>query len=87
MPMFLQEVCPIEGRRINKNWYVDYEGKRIYFCSPSAPGKFKKDPERYMRDLHERGVTLEDTPKPKQDQGVHKKGAKKEPAGRYRNPG
>jgi len=87
MPMFMQEVCPIEGRRINKRWYVDYKGKRIYFCSPSAPRKFMKDPDRYFNELLEKGVTLEDTPKPSQDHGIHPKGAKKEPAGGYHNPG
>ncbi|HUS57722.1 MAG TPA: hypothetical protein VM141_03640 [Planctomycetota bacterium] len=87
MSLFKQEVCPIEGRRINKSWFVDYDGKRIYFCSPSAPKKFLKAPARYMEELRLKGVELEDTPKPKQDRGVHKKGAKKEPAGKYHNPG
>ena len=87
MPAFKQEVCPIEGKRINKKWYLDYNGKRIYFCSPSAHKKFMKDPDRYMEELEERGVELEDTPQPWQDHGVHKKGSKKEPSGKYHNPG
>jgi len=87
MSMFRQEICPIEGKRINKHWYIDYNGKRIYFCTPGASAKFKKDPDRYMAEFEEKGVILEDTPKPKQDRGLHKKGARKEPAGKYRNPG
>jgi YHS domain-containing protein len=60
-----QTKCPIRGSTINKNVYVDYQGKRIYFCCPPCIKEFKKDPEKYMKDFEEQGVVLEDAPGPK----------------------
>jgi YHS domain-containing protein len=58
-----QTKCPVLGGDIDKNVYVDYEGKRIYFCCAGCPEEFKKDPAKYMKKLKEQGVTLEATPK------------------------
>ncbi len=58
-----QEKCPVMGYKINKELYVDYEGKRIYFCCPSCPEEFKKDPDKYMKKLQDEGVVLEEVPK------------------------
>ena len=33
----VQTVCPVMGGVINKDLYVDYKGKRIYFCCPDCP--------------------------------------------------
>ena len=48
--------------KINKDLYTDYKGKRIYFCCPPCIKTFKEDPEKYIRQMEERGITLEDTP-------------------------
>lgn len=58
-----QEKCPVMGGTINKDIYVDYQGKRIYFCCEACPKEFNKDPDKYMKKLKEQGVTLEDAPK------------------------
>jgi YHS domain-containing protein len=57
-----QTTCPVMGGNINREVYMDYEGKRVYFCCPSCIGEFEKDPERYMKKMTEEGVTLEDSP-------------------------
>jgi len=84
MSALKQEICPVSGKRINKDWFVDYNGKRIYFCCPSCPATFKKDPEKYMEEFRERGIELENTPPSTQDHGMHRKGARKEPHGGHR---
>jgi YHS domain-containing protein len=28
-----QTDCPITGKKVDKSIHVDYEGKRVYFCS------------------------------------------------------
>ncbi|WP_029897630.1 YHS domain-containing protein [Desulfohalovibrio reitneri] len=58
----VQEKCPIMGYQPNEKLYTDYKGKRIYFCCPSCPEQFKKDPEKYMQKLKEQGVELQDAP-------------------------
>lgn len=27
-----QTTCPVMGGAINREWYADYQGKRVYFC-------------------------------------------------------
>lgn len=57
-----QTICPVMGGKIDKNVYVDYQGKRIYFCCASCKKQFEKDPEKYMKKLQDEGVTLEKSP-------------------------
>jgi len=57
-----QEYCPVMGGKINRDIYVDYQGKRIYFCCPACPPEFRKDPEKYLKKLEEQGVELEKAP-------------------------
>ena len=57
-----QTICPVEGGRINKKIFVDYEGKRVYFCCNDCPPVFKKDPAKYISKLEKAGVTLDDAP-------------------------
>ena len=58
-----QTICPVMGDPINKKFFVDYKGYRVYFCCASCPDEFKKNPEKYMKKLRESGVTLEKSPK------------------------
>ncbi len=60
-----QTACPVLGGNVNKQVYVDYQGKRIYFCCPGCDAAFKKDPEKYMKKLQEQGITLEKCPETK----------------------
>ena len=70
-----QASCPVMDLPINKEIFVDYEGKRVYFCCPACPSKFNADPERYLSKLEQMGVVLEDAPAggsaPTMDMGEH----------------
>jgi YHS domain-containing protein len=57
-----QTVCPVRGDKIDKSAYVDYQGKRIYFCCEGCDKDFKKDPEKYLKKMQDEGVTPEATP-------------------------
>jgi len=48
-----QTICPVMGGPVSKNTYVDYGGRRVYFCCPSCAAEFKKDPGKYLRKLDE----------------------------------
>ena len=43
-----QTTCPVLGEPIDKNLYVDYNGKRIYVCCADCIEKVKKNPEKYI---------------------------------------
>jgi YHS domain-containing protein len=55
-----QTLCPVMGREIDKDLYVDYEGKRVYLCCQSCVETFKNDPEKYMQKLKDQGIALAD---------------------------
>lgn len=57
-----QESCPVVGGKINKDLYVDYQGRRVYFCCPSCIEVFKKDPEKYLQKLRDPGIAPEKSP-------------------------
>jgi YHS domain-containing protein len=61
-----QETCPVMGAPVNKKYYSDHNGKRVYFCCGACPSMFNADPEKYMKKLAEEGVALEDTPAAKE---------------------
>ncbi len=58
-----QTTCPVMGNPIDKSVYVDYKGKRIYFCCKSCVQTFTRDPEKYIKKLETSGVTPENSPK------------------------
>ena len=57
-----QTTCPIMGGKIDKRYYADYKGKRVYFCCPGCDEAFKKDPEAAIKKLEGQGVVLATTP-------------------------
>ncbi|MFW6123226.1 MAG: YHS domain-containing protein [Thermodesulfobacteriota bacterium] len=57
-----QTVCPVFEGEINKDIFVDYKGKRIYFCCEGCDEEFKKNPEKYLKKLEAQGVELEKSP-------------------------
>ena len=57
-----QTICPVMGWEIDKDFYVDHEGKRVYFCCSICTKRFGEEPDRYLRVIEEQGVTLEDAP-------------------------
>jgi len=53
-----QTICPVMGGKINKDLYVDHEGKRIYLCCKGCIKAAKKSPQAYIKKLEGEGVTL-----------------------------
>jgi YHS domain-containing protein len=61
----VQTTCPVmEGNKIKKSIFRDYQGKRVYFCCQGCPPAFDKDPAKYVKKLEDAGVTLEPAPAP-----------------------
>ena len=46
-----QTICPVMGGPINKDIFVEYEGKKVYFCCAQCKGEFEKEPEKYLSKL------------------------------------
>ena len=47
-----QTKCPIlPNNAIDKNVFVEYKGKKVYFCCEACKAQFNKDPEKYIKDL------------------------------------
>jgi YHS domain-containing protein len=61
-PSQAQTVCPVLGGNIDKNIFVDYKGQRIYFCCPGCDAEFKKDPEKYVKEMESQGIKPEMSP-------------------------
>ncbi len=57
-----QTRCPVMAGKIDKTIYADYQGKRVYFCCSSCLDEFKKDPDKYMKEMREKGITPDSTP-------------------------
>ena len=57
-----QTKCPVLDGPIDKKVFVDYKGKRIYFCCAGCEQDFNKDPEKYLKKMETDGIKLEDTP-------------------------
>ena len=41
----------MEGNPINPNIFVEYKGKKVYFCCKACPEKFLADPNKYIAKL------------------------------------
>ncbi len=47
-----QTTCPVmEDNPINKKLFVEYKGKKVYFCCAGCPDVFKANPEKYVSKL------------------------------------
>lgn len=58
-----QKLCPLTLDPINRQFHVDYEGKRVYVCCPHCVETVKANPKKYIRQLEAEGITLEPAPK------------------------
>jgi YHS domain-containing protein len=36
---------------IDKNIFIEYQGKKVYFCCKGCPEEFQKDPNKYLSKL------------------------------------
>jgi YHS domain-containing protein len=59
----LQKHCPLTNDPLNRQFYVDHDGKRIYGCGPHCVELIKENPKKFIRQLEAEGVTLEPVPK------------------------
>lgn len=48
-----QKTCPVMGRAINRNLYVEHKGKKLYVCSEACLETVKKDPAQYAKKIAE----------------------------------
>jgi membrane fusion protein, copper/silver efflux system len=47
-----QTTCPVmAGNKIDKNVFVEYKGKKVYFCCADCKAKFLAEPEKYAAKL------------------------------------
>lgn len=46
-----QTTCPVMGGAINKDFFTEYQGKKVYFCCPACKPEFEKNPEKYIDKL------------------------------------
>ena len=53
-----QTLCPIMGNPINEDVFYDYQGKRIYLCCPACDDKIKAEPEKFIKQMEDEGITL-----------------------------
>jgi len=69
-PAAIQPRCPVMDAPIDPSVYVEYEGKRVYFCCPGCDKKFLADPERYLDKLPQ-FQRSDDEPRAKTDHTNH----------------
>ena len=46
-----QTMCPVMDVPIDKQYFVEYQGKTVYFCCPGCDSMFLEDPEKYLHKL------------------------------------
>jgi hypothetical protein len=54
-----QKTCPIMGGAINKKYFVDFQGQRIFLCCPGCIDPVKKDPQAAINKLESLGEAPE----------------------------
>lgn len=47
-PTSVQKTCPVSGKPIKQDVFIEYEGQKIYFCCPGCPARFKESPTTYL---------------------------------------
>ncbi len=57
-----QSVCPVGGEKINREFYVDLEGKRIYACCAECLKTIEKNPGKYLAKIKDNGETPREAP-------------------------
>lgn len=53
----LQTLCPVMGAPINKDFFVDVEGYRLYVCCPGCDQQIEENPSKYIDEMKAAGVT------------------------------
>jgi len=56
-----QTECPVTGEKINKELYVDADGKRVYACCEGCIIKVEANPGDYIEQLEKQQIVLDKT--------------------------
>lgn len=48
----VQKTCPVSGKPISKDQFIEYEGRKVYFCCDKCPARFKQSPAKYLPALY-----------------------------------
>ncbi len=67
----IQENCPVSGEPIDTTKFVDYQGRRIYFCCEKCPTQFAANPQKYLKAM---GKPSEKKAETNENQGDHRSG-------------
>jgi len=46
-----QRLCPVMGGQIDRKIYLDYSGRRVYFCCQMCVQTFNREPQKYLEKL------------------------------------
>lgn len=58
-----QTHCPVMERyEIDKDRYIDIKGYRIYTCCKGCINQIKANPDKYIKRLKDKGITIEKAP-------------------------
>jgi YHS domain-containing protein len=63
-----QTKCPVSGKAIDPEHFVEFKGKKVYFCCPNCPAAFEKDPEKFMAKLPQFAKSEGKKPKAKKEE-------------------
>ena len=47
----INPICPVMQGKVNPDLFVEYKGKKVYFCCPGCIDEFNADPEKYIASL------------------------------------
>ncbi|HOB73383.1 MAG TPA: YHS domain-containing protein [Phycisphaerae bacterium] len=50
-----QTLCPVGGDKIDPAVFIEYKGKKVYFCCEGCDKIFEKNPEKYVKKLPQFG--------------------------------
>jgi len=54
----IQEVCPVTGKKMEKNSFIYYKGHRLYLCCKECRKVFTEDREKYLDLLNKQNNKL-----------------------------
>ena len=67
----IQTKCPVSGKPIDKSYFTDFQGRRVYFANEKSKDKFAKEPAKYLAKLDEQSRKQDDHDKHESDRGGH----------------
>ncbi len=75
VPSFDNAKCPMSGRDINPESFVEKGGERVFFCCDTCAGKGKADPEKWITTAYKDVKKLENKVCPISDHEIDAKKA------------